>query len=113
VLTNLLDNAIKYSPDGGPVEVVLAQTSASTVELSVRDHGLGVPVEKRDRIFERFFQAHGSGHSGMGLGLYVCRHIVELHGGQIRAEFPEDGGTRVSVVLPIARSSSRGAVAAD
>jgi signal transduction histidine kinase len=113
VLTNLLDNAIKYSPDGGSVEVVLAQTSASTVEVSVRDHGLGVPVDKRDRIFERFFQAHGSGHSGMGLGLYVCRHIVELHGGQIRAEFPEDGGTRVSVVLPIARSVGRGSVAAD
>jgi excisionase family DNA binding protein len=113
VLTNLLDNAIKYSPDGGSVEVVLAQTSASTVEVSVRDHGLGVPVEKRDRIFERFFQAHGNGHSGMGLGLYVCRHIVELHGGQIRAEFPEDGGTRVSVVLPIAPSAGRGSVAAD
>jgi excisionase family DNA binding protein len=113
VLTNLLDNAIKYSPDGGAIEVVLARTSASSVEVSVRDHGLGVPVEKRGRIFERFFQAHGSGHSGMGLGLYVSRHIVELHGGQIRAEFPDDGGTRVCVQLPIGDCAARGYAAAD
>ena len=56
----------------------------------------------RDRVFERFFQAHAEGYrSGMGLGLYISRQIVELHGGQIEAEFPPDGGTRFVVRLPI------------
>ena len=103
VLTNLLDNAIKYSPDGGPIEVVLSRPQPAVVELSVRDRGLGIPPEKRGQIFERFYQAHGNGHpSGLGLGLYISRQIVELHGGEIRAEFPPDGGTRLIVRLPIA-----------
>ena len=101
VLTNLLDNAIKYSPDGGAVEVVLRQSAPRRVELSVRDHGLGVAPDRRARIFERFYQAHDDSHrQGMGLGLYVSREIIDLHGGQIRAEFPDDGGTRFVVWLP-------------
>jgi signal transduction histidine kinase len=107
VLTNLVDNAIKYSPDGGAVEVVVSQPTPSTLELSVRDRGLGVPEEKRDHIFERFFQAHENGYrSGMGLGLYVSRHIVELHDGHIHAEFPPDGGTRMVVRLPLTQASA-------
>src|SRR5262249_42013584 len=54
VLSNLLDNAVKYSPDGGPIEVVLVQRASDSVELSVRDYGLGIPPEKRGQIFERF-----------------------------------------------------------
>ena len=104
ILTNLLDNAIKYSPEGGPIEVELATTTAHgarAVRLSVRDRGLGIPVERRARLFERFYQAHTDSHvSGLGLGLYICRHLVELHGGQIQAEFPEEGGTRFVVTLP-------------
>ena len=101
VLTNLLDNAIKYSPEGGPVEVVLSQPTPDSVELSVRDHGVGIAPDRRAHIFERFYQAHDDvGRTGMGLGLYVSREIIDLHGGQIRAEFPEDGGTRVIVRLP-------------
>ena len=93
VLTNLLDNAVKYSPDGGVVEVSLRRLGGTAAELSVRDRGLGIPPEKRDQIFERFYQAHANGHrSGLGLGLYISREIVELHGGEIRAEFPADGG---------------------
>jgi signal transduction histidine kinase len=100
VLANLLDNAIKYSPDGGPIDVVLQRTSGSTVELSVRDRGLGIPPEKRGQIFERFCQAHDNvQQSGLGLGLFISRQIVELHGGEIRAEFPADGGTRFVVRL--------------
>jgi excisionase family DNA binding protein len=103
VVTNLLDNAIKYSPEGGPIEVVLSRATPAEVVLSVRDYGLGIPPEKRGQIFERFYQAHANGHgSGMGLGLYISRQIVELHGGEIRAEFPADGGTRFVVRLPIA-----------
>jgi signal transduction histidine kinase len=102
VLTNLLDNAIKYSPDGGLIEVELSESMRYGVELSVRDHGSGITLEKRSRIFERFYQAdEGAGRTGMGLGLYLCRQIVELHGGEIAAEFPEDGGSRFVVRLPL------------
>ncbi|HEY8746246.1 MAG TPA: ATP-binding protein [Chloroflexota bacterium] len=101
VLTNLLDNAIKYSPDGGRIEVTLARSTA-TAELSVRDFGLGIPPEQRERIFDRFYQAHANGYlSGMGLGLHIAREIVDLHNGTIRAEFPADGGTRLVVTLPV------------
>jgi PAS domain S-box-containing protein len=104
VLNNLLDNAIKYSPEGGPIEVAVSRSADDALEIAVRDRGLGIPPEKRARIFERFYQAHGNGHrSGMGLGLYVSRQVVELHGGEIRAEFPEDGGSRFIVRLPVTR----------
>jgi light-regulated signal transduction histidine kinase (bacteriophytochrome) len=103
VLTNLLDNAVKYSPQGGPVEVVLARVGADTVELSVRDRGLGIPAEKREQLFERFYQAHanGNGHrSGMGPGLFVSRQIAQLHGGDIRPEFPLEGARASSCACP-------------
>jgi PAS domain S-box-containing protein len=107
VVTNLLDNAVKYSPEGGDIQVRVVRMPGK-VELSVRDHGLGIPVEKRDAIFERFYQAHNSGHrSGLGLGLYICRQIAEMHGGSIRAEFPPGGGTRLVVELPLARPGAR------
>ncbi|MBI2940541.1 MAG: HAMP domain-containing histidine kinase, partial [Chloroflexi bacterium] len=101
VLTNLLDNAIKYSPEGGPIEIAVSQPAADTVELAVQDRGIGIPSEKRPLIFDRFYQAHGDGHfGGMGLGLYISRQIVQLHGGTLRAEFPTEGGTRFVVTLP-------------
>jgi signal transduction histidine kinase len=97
-----LDNAIKYSPEGGRIEVSLSSETGAAVELAVRDHGPGIPPEKRGQIFECFYQAQANGHSsGMGLGLYVSRQIVELHGGEIRAEFPADGGARFVVRLPV------------
>jgi PAS domain S-box-containing protein len=109
VVTNLVTNAIKYSPEGGAIDVVLRATDRD-VELSVRDHGLGVPPEKRPRIFERFYQAHGDSHQqGLGLGLYIGRQIVELHGGNIRAEFPGDGGSRFIVTLPLRAPEGRAA----
>jgi signal transduction histidine kinase len=83
--------------------VRLSQCTDGSVEMAVRDRGLGIPPEKRDKIFERFYQAHGNGYrSGMGLGLHISREIVELHGGNIRAEFPGDAGTRFIVRLPMA-----------
>jgi signal transduction histidine kinase len=104
VLSNLLDNAMKYSPDGGAIDVTLSRYG-DDIELSVRDRGLGIPEEKRAQIFERFYQAHDNGQRGMGLGLYVSRHIVELHGGDMWAEFPADGGTRMIVRLPVSVAS--------
>jgi PAS domain S-box-containing protein len=101
VLANLLDNAIKYSPDGGDIDVHLEQ-EGTVARIAVRDRGLGVPPERRPHIFDRFYRAHAeSHHSGMGLGLFICKEIVELHAGTIAAEFPNDGGTRIVVTLPL------------
>jgi signal transduction histidine kinase len=104
VLVNLLDNAIKYSPDASPIEVTVSRSTDDALEIAVRDHGLGIPPEKRARIFERFYQAHDSSfRSGLGLGLHISCEIVELHGGAITAEFPPDGGSRFVVRLPLTR----------
>lgn len=105
VLTNLLDNAIKYSPDGGPVEVHVAVPTADAVQIAVRDRGMGIAPEHWPYIFDRFYQAHAERYaSGMGLGLYISRQIVELHGGRIEAEFPPDGGSRFVITLPTGRA---------
>lgn len=107
VLGNLLDNAIKYSPDGGLIEVELRGETiegepAGQVRLSVRDRGIGIPAEKRAAIFDRFYQAHAEDHrSGLGLGLYISHQIVAQHDGQMAVEFPLDGGTRFVVLLPV------------
>jgi signal transduction histidine kinase/putative methionine-R-sulfoxide reductase with GAF domain len=105
VVVNLLDNAVKFSPEGGEirVEIGLSVIDASTmVRVSVTDQGVGIPVEQRDHIFDRFYQAHSEGHlGGMGLGLYISHQIVELHGGQLVAEFPDGGGTCFVFTLPV------------
>jgi signal transduction histidine kinase len=101
VVANLVDNAVKYSPDGGTITVAVRWPAPDTVQLTVRDHGIGIPPEHRPWIFDRFYQAHTGQHlSGVGLGLYIARQVVELHGGRIRAEHPSDGGTRFIVTLP-------------
>ncbi len=101
VISNLIDNAIKYSPDGGVIEVVICDDERGDARVAVRDHGLGIPLERRENLFDRFYQAHGEGHfGGLGLGLYISRQIVELHGGAIAAEFPPDGGCLFMITLP-------------
>ena len=105
VITNLVDNAIKYSPDGGPIEVCLGRSDPHHVCLTITDHGIGIPAEHRPHVFDRFYQAHAGQHfagvAGMGLGLYISRRIVELHGGSIQIEAPDEGGARVTVILPV------------
>jgi PAS domain S-box-containing protein len=105
VITNLVDNAIKYSPDGGPIEVSLTRPDQAHVCLTVTDHGIGIPAEHRPHVFDRFYQAHAGQHfagvAGMGLGLYISRRIVEMHGGSIQIDSPDDGGARVTVTLPV------------
>jgi signal transduction histidine kinase len=114
VLANLLDNAIKHSPQGEPIVVTLSQPLAGTLELTVSDRGIGIPIEARDRIFQRYFQARPEDATqGLGLGLYVSRQIVELHGGEIRADFPAVGGTRFVVTLPTSVESLTVSQAAD
>lgn len=101
VLVNLIDNAVRYSPASASIEIEIDRPDPATVRLAVRDHGVGIPPEKRRGIFDRFYQGHaGTYFAGLGLGLSICRQIVELHGGRIEAEFPEDGGTRFVVSLP-------------
>jgi signal transduction histidine kinase len=110
VLTNLVGNAIKYSPQGGPIALTVAMDpGGATVQLAVRDRGLGIPEERRAHIFDRFYQAHADHHrSGLGLGLYISHEIVALHGGRLEAEFPADGGARFIVTLPTGRGAGAG-----
>ncbi|MCL4531981.1 MAG: HAMP domain-containing histidine kinase [Actinobacteria bacterium] len=113
VVTNLLDNALKFSPDESPVEVDVETDDGRWAIVVVRDHGIGIPAEERSHIFERFFQAHSSNHyGGMGIGLSVCREITEMHGGSIVVEQPEDGGSRFIVRLPASGGVSDKPVAA-
>jgi signal transduction histidine kinase len=101
VLANLLDNAVRYSPDGGEIVVSIAKPSDATIQIAVRDDGPGIPHERRGQLLERYFQADPENHrSGLGLGLFISHRLVVLHGGTLAVEFPFDGGTRVVVTLP-------------
>lgn len=102
VVTNLVSNAIKYSPEGGRV-VVDAVASDETVDLGVEDEGLGIPEESRSRIFDRFYRVPGAAAriAGTGLGLSIVRGLVELHGGVIAVgPGTHDRGSRFVVTLP-------------
>ncbi len=93
VVVNLLDNAIKFNVEDRPIHVEVTQPTPETIQIAVRDHGLGVPIRHRAHLFERFYQAHAQSHqSGLGLGLFISREIVERHDGQITAAFPVDRG---------------------
>ena len=95
VLTNLLENAVKYSPDGGPITVT-ANRRGGEVEVQVADTGIGIPTEHRENVFERFYQADGDASrrrfGGLGLGLYISRAIIDAHGGRIWAGANRDAG---------------------
>jgi signal transduction histidine kinase len=85
------------------VVALLLQPAVDLARLIVSDGGDGVPLEHRERIFEPFFQTPTGGRSkGLGLGLHISKQTVELHGGRIEAQFPEEGGTRFVVTLPTA-----------
>jgi len=104
VVWNLLSNAIKFSPASGRVEVRL-EAADSHVELKVSDAGQGIPAEFLPHIFERFRQADSSttrAHGGLGVGLAIVHHLVEQHGGTVRAESPGSGqGSTFTVRLPV------------
>jgi two-component system sensor histidine kinase KdpD len=107
VLTNLLENALKYSPPGTPIAIV-ARRGASSAEpsgviMAVRDHGPGVPPDDLERIFEKFYRGGMAADqaSGAGLGLAICKGIVEAHGGRIWAANCPDGGVVFTFTLPV------------
>ena len=103
VLTNLLDNAIRYAPRGGEVNVAVT-VQDGTVQVSVRDHGVGIPVSKQARVFECFYRAHTDtpyDYGGMGVSLYISRQIVQRLGGTMRFESTEGCGSEFCFRLPV------------
>lgn len=102
VLSNLVGNALKFTPEGGEV-VVRAAAEDGVVRFAVADTGVGIPAEHLPHIFDRFWQARkGAARAGAGLGLAICRGIVEAHGGRLDVESREGKGTTFSFTLPVA-----------
>ena len=102
VLTNLVENAIKFTPEGGQVRL-FGWERAEEVEIAVVDTGIGVPIDERERIFDRFYQVDSSvrrRYKGTGLGLTICKHIVTQHGGRIWVEDAEGPGSEFHFTLP-------------
>jgi two-component system phosphate regulon sensor histidine kinase PhoR len=112
VLVNLVENAVKYSPDGGRIEVLLAADD-QRVQFSVRDEGLGIPASEQARIFEKFHRLDPNltrGVGGTGLGLYICKELVALMGGRIWLTSELGEGSTFSFELPrVQRFSPTGA----
>jgi signal transduction histidine kinase len=105
VLVNILDNAIKYSPEGGEVALSL-RGNGERLRFEVRDEGLGFPASERERVFQRFHRLDPHqrlGIGGTGLGLYICRELIERMDGRIWAESDPDGGAAFFFELPLAR----------
>ncbi|MGH3100263.1 MAG: sensor histidine kinase, partial [Thermoleophilia bacterium] len=100
VLTNLLDNARRYAA-GSPVQVV-ARQDGDRIELRVVDHGPGIPVPERERVFDQFYRLKGGGKrpEGTGMGLAICRGIVQAHGGDLQVETTRGGGATFVLTLP-------------
>ncbi|MBI4401388.1 MAG: HAMP domain-containing protein [Nitrospirae bacterium] len=113
VMTNLLDNAVKYTPPNGSIQIagrMADDPDRGTVELSVTDTGLGIPEADRPRVFERFYRvdkARSRELGGTGLGLAIVKHIVEGHGGQVWVEGNLPVGSRFVVRLPAVRQSEQ------
>lgn len=107
VFVNLLENAVKYTPDGGAIETT-ATRRGNEIEIRVTDSGIGIASEHAASVFERFRRVGGDKTvRGMGLGLYLSRHLVEAQGGRISASSPGPGmGTTFAITLPIAEGWS-------
>jgi two-component system, OmpR family, sensor histidine kinase KdpD len=111
VLANLLQNAMKYTPSGTPIDISVRITRDDELEFVVEDRGPGVPAAHRERIFQPFFRSHstpGSGVPGHGLGLAICRSIVLAHGGRMAVTDRPGGGASFSVFVPLQLSKGRG-----
>ena len=105
VLTNLVDNAIKYSPKGGRIAIT-GRASGDSVKVTVTDEGIGIPQRELGRVFERFHRGENGQVQkvrGMGLGLYICRSIVEAHGGKIEVSSEAGKGSKLTFTLPLNR----------
>ena len=100
VLVNVIENAIKYSPPGSPIEIQ-ARVKDEAIEIQVSDHGIGIPPEDLEHIFDKFYRVQRPNNvSGTGLGLSIAKGITEAHGGHIWAENRPEGGTTITLTLP-------------
>jgi two-component system, OmpR family, sensor histidine kinase KdpD len=100
VLVNLLDNALKYTPSGSPIDVIATATDEN-LTIEIADHGPGLPRGEEDRVFEKFYRGERVGARGAGLGLAICRGIVRAHGGRIWAQNLPGGGVAFLFTLPL------------
>ncbi|RCJ42214.1 histidine kinase [Nostoc minutum NIES-26] len=102
VIVNLLDNAIKYTPQGGKISVAGLHRTTQKVQFSVGDNGPGIPIENRDRIFENHFRLQrDEGTEGYGIGLCLCQRIIRAHYGQIWVDTAPNGGAWFHFTLPV------------
>jgi two-component system OmpR family sensor kinase len=106
LFNNLLDNAIRYTPEGGAVSVAVVRAGES-VQVLVDDTGPGIADEERERVFDRFYRGRDSAGAGTGLGLAIVSQVVEMHRGEVALEASAAGGLRVRVHLPLAPSEAR------
>ncbi len=109
VLSNLIDNAIKYGRAEGNVTVGGRALSEERVELSVRDDGPGIPMEAKERVFERFYRvdkARSREQGGTGLGLAIVKNVMQAHGGEVRVESAPGAGTTFFLTLPAVKDES-------
>ena len=105
VLINLINNAIKYSPDNNPIDVTIYQPENNLIAVSIRDYGIGINKTDQLKIFERFFRAGGKSeetYPGFGVGLYIANQIVERHHGFITVESEKEKGSTFTFTLPLA-----------
>jgi signal transduction histidine kinase len=102
--SNLISNAIKYSPPGSPIQVI-ARQEAGWLVVEVRDSGIGIPARDRERLFERYFRgSNATGVAGTGVGLHLVSMVVALHHGEVFVESLEGVGSRFTVRLPVSTS---------
>jgi two-component system sensor histidine kinase SenX3 len=102
-VANLVENGVKYSDPGAPVEVS-ARTDGMWVDIVVRDRGIGIPARDLDRIFERFYRvdrARSRETGGTGLGLAIVRHVATNHGGSVSVSSQEGGGSTFTLRIPV------------
>jgi len=100
VLSNLIDNAVKYSPSGSPIDIKVHHSS-KTIKIYISDRGMGIPSDERERVFDKFYRIRKEEGGGTGLGLSISKGIVEAHGGYIWADERDGGGTVVTISLPL------------
>jgi signal transduction histidine kinase len=112
VLTNLIGNALRYAPRDSTIEIASCRATEAGrdfVEISITDAGPGVPERERRRIFEPYVQIEAQRAGGLGLGLAICKRIIEAHGGVIHVEARAEGGSRFVFRLPAATLRLAGA----
>jgi signal transduction histidine kinase len=103
-LDNVIDNAIKYAPQGRALTIRAAADDSRRVRITIRDQGPGIAPDQRDKVFEKFYRGRGVTVGGSGLGLAIARRVVEDHGGSIALAAAEPSGTVVEIALPVQRT---------